>query len=84
MMLTKDGGSIEDTSDKIKGNGVIGQLNFLFWNEKITHKTTKMVYSDTLESKVTYGSETREIYQRNSLRFQAMEMDFWRKSCGVH
>ena len=44
---------------------------------------TKKIFSTILESIVTYGSETWEINKRNENRLKALEMDFWRRACGV-
>ena len=59
------------------------KLNSVLWNDKITMKTKKMVFSTIVESIVTYGSETWEINKRNEKRLKALEMDFWRTACGV-
>ena len=55
----------------------------VLWNDKITMKTKKMIFSTIVESIVTYGSETWEINKRNEKRLKALEMDFWRRVCGV-
>src|SRR5215510_9760197 len=42
-----------------------------------------MIFSTIVESIVTYGSETWEINKRNEKRLKALEMDFWKRACGV-
>jgi len=43
----------------------------------------QMIFSTIVESIITYGSETWEVNKRNEKRLKAMEMDFWRRACGV-
>src|SRR5215475_1750615 len=84
VTITKEGTSNEDTENKIiQGRRAIGKLNSVLWNDKITMKTKKMIFSTIFESKITYGSETWEINNRNEKRLKALEMDFWRQACGV-
>jgi len=42
-----------------------------------------MIFSTIVESIITYGSETWEVNKRNENRLKAVEMDFWRRACGV-
>ena len=84
VMITKEGNSNEDIDNKItQGRKVIGKLNPVLWNDKLTMKTKKMIFSTILESIVTYGSEAWEINTRNEKRLKALEMDIWRRACGV-
>src|SRR5215510_2607107 len=84
VIITKEGTSNEEIDNKIiQGRKAIGKLNSVLWNDKITMKTKKMIVSTIVESIVTYGSETWEINNRNEKRQKALEMDFWRRSCGV-
>jgi hypothetical protein len=62
VTITKEGTSTEEIDHKIiQGRTVIGKLNSVLWNDKITMKTKKMIFSTVLESIVTYGSETWKI-----------------------
>jgi len=46
-------------------------------------KSKQMIFSTTVESIITYGSETWEVNKRNEKLLKAVEMDFWRWACGV-
>jgi len=84
VIMTKEGNSNEEIDNKIiQGKKAIGKLNSVLWNDKITLKTKKMIFSTIVESIVTYGSETWEINKRNEKRLKALEMDYWRRACGV-
>ena len=84
VMLTKEGTSNEEIDNKIiQGRKAIGKLNFVLGNNKITKKTKQIIFSTTVESISTYGSETWEVNKRNEKRLRAVEMDFWRWACGV-
>jgi len=44
VMITKEGNSNEDIDNKIiQGRKVIGKLNPVLWNDKLTMKTKKMI-----------------------------------------
>jgi len=80
----KEGTSNEEIDNKIiQGRKAIGKLNSVLWNDKITMKTKQMIFSTTVESIITYGSETWEVNKRNEKRLKAVELDFWRRACGV-
>ena len=64
-------------------SGIELSVNSVLWNDKITMKTKKMIFSTILESIVTYGLETWEINKRNENRLKALELDFWRRACGI-
>jgi len=84
VTLTKEGNSKEEIDNKIiHRRKAIGKLNSVLWNDKITMNTKKIIFSTTVESIVTCGSETWEINKRNEKRMKALEMDFWRRACGV-
>ena len=84
VMLMKEGTSNEEIDNKIiQGRKAIGKLNSVLWNDKITMKTKQMIFSTTVESIITYGSETWEVNKRNEKRLKAVEMDFWRRACVV-
>ena len=80
----KESTSNEEIDNKIiQGRKAIGKLNSVLWNDKITMKTKQMIFSTIVESIITYGSETWEVNRRNEKRLKAVEMDFWRRACGV-
>jgi len=84
VIITKEGNSNEDIDNKIiQGRKAIGKLNSVLWNDKITLKTKKIIFSTIVESIVTYGSETWGINKINEKRLKALEMDYWRRACGV-
>ena len=84
VIITKEGNSNEDIDNKIiQGTKAIGKLNSVLWNDKINLKTKKMIFSTIVESIVTYGSETWGINRINEKRLKALEMDYWRRACGV-
>jgi len=51
VTLTKEGNSNEEIDNKIiHGRKAIGKLNSVLWNDKITMKTKKMIFSTIVES----------------------------------
>ena len=84
VLFTDDGKSTTDINNKIgQGKQVISQINSVLWNNKVKKKTKTTIYKTIIESICTYGSETWELTKRNKDRLLALEMDFWRRSCGV-
>ena len=84
VTLTTNGKSSEDINNKIgQGRAVIGQINSLLWNKKISNKTKTSLYKCLVEPITTYGAETWELRKRDKDRLLALEMDFWRRSAGI-
>ncbi|KAF2884381.1 hypothetical protein ILUMI_21760 [Ignelater luminosus] len=50
---------------------------------KITMKMKKLIYSTIIESIVTYASKTLKVNKKNENRSKALEMNFWRRLCGL-
>jgi len=56
VTLTKEGNNKEEIDNKIiHGRKAIGKLNSVLWNDKITMKTKKMIFSTIVQSIVTRG-----------------------------
>jgi len=84
VTLSNTGKSNEDIKNKIgQGRRVIRQLNSVLWNNKIRSKTKTTIYRSIFESISTYGSETWELTKNNKQKLLSLEMDYWRRSCGV-
>lgn len=84
VTFTESGTSNEDINNKIgQGRRTIKQLNSVLWSDKITKETKTTIYKSIVESIATYGSEVWEVTEKNKKKLKALEMDFWRRSCGV-
>lgn len=84
VLLSSNGKSIDDINNKLsQGKRAIRQLNPVLWNKNITKRTKTIIYKTIVESISTYGAETWEMNKRQRERLLALEMDFWRRSCGV-
>lgn len=84
VTFSEAGSSVDDINNKIaQGKRAIRALNTVLWNNKVKRETKTTIYKTILESICTYGSEVWELTGRNKARLKALEMDYWRRSCGV-
>lgn len=82
--IAANGGSTQDIQSRIsKGKVAIRQLHPLIRNQTLSKNVKRRLYKTIVESIATYGSEVWEISKGNENKLTAMEMDYWRRSCGL-
>ncbi|XP_073994543.1 uncharacterized protein [Rhodnius prolixus] len=58
-------------------------LNATLWSKEIGIQTKRKIYHSFVESVATYAAENWTLSRRAEGSLLALEMDFWRRSCGV-
>lgn len=82
--INENGGSSQEIVNRIvKGKAAIRQLHPLIWKGGLSKNVKRRLYKTVVESIAIYGSEVWEISKKNEKKLKAMEMDFWRRSCGL-
>lgn len=84
VTLTDDGLDEKDILSKMgQGRGITRQLHSVLWSKAVSNKTKVHMFKSLVESCITYGSEVWTVNRRLQHRINAVEMAFWRRSCGV-
>lgn len=61
----------------------VRQLHPVIWGNKLSVKTKKQIYSTIVQSIATYNAEIWEVTKRQAKTINAVEMEYWRRSCGL-
>ena len=62
---------------------IIRMLHPIVWNQTLTKRIKRLLYKTIVESTLIYGSDVWSITERNKKKLKAVEMEYWRKSCGL-
>lgn len=82
--MSASSGSEVDIEHKINnGKRIISSINSTLWSKEIRLETKKKIYHSFVESVATYGSEVWTLTKKMENKLLSMEMDFWRRSCGI-
>ncbi|KAL3273860.1 hypothetical protein HHI36_015286, partial [Cryptolaemus montrouzieri] len=84
VTFSKNEESDLDNPNKIRqGRNAIHQLMSILWSRNNYGKTKSIIYKAIIESICTYEAEIWELSKRNIQRLLDLEMDFWRRNCGI-
>lgn len=84
VTITNEGVREKDILNKVaQGTRTIQLLNPILWSKKITKTTKKMLYKTIVQNISTYGSEIWTINKKCERRLKSLEMNYWRRSCGI-
>ncbi|XP_073969247.1 uncharacterized protein [Rhodnius prolixus] len=82
--ISATGSSELDIQKKIvKGKLAIQLLNSVLWSKSIRMEIKKRLFHVFLANITLYAAETWSLTKKMEDRLLALEMDFWRRSCGV-
>jgi len=62
---------------------IISALNGTWWSKDITNNLKKMIYKSMVKSVLIYGAETWILYEDDSRRINAAEIDALRRSARI-
>lgn len=82
--LTKNTSTEEEIKNRLgQTRNRIRQLHPIIWDKDITRNTKVKIYNTMVQSIMTYAAEHWIINKRNKSKITAVEMEYWRRCCGV-
>jgi hypothetical protein len=84
-MVTKDGGAVQDVSQRIrKANGAFVQLYPVWKNSRISTRTKLRIFRSNVKSVLLYGSETWKVMNTTTSKLQTFVNRCLRRILSIH
>jgi hypothetical protein len=75
-IFTKDGGDTKNIRHRVtQVRKIIGALIWVCWSKNTTRNRKKIIYNSMVKSVLIYGAKTWSLYEDDSRRINATEMD---------